>query len=472
MTNLIRASMGLIFYSDHLANSGGPSNGFGSVFTERDGLENMDGRKGASIIYSCLFTLLVCMTFCVRPNIPSPSTSRARFASIKLYMMAWMILTPHTMLYWAALQWFQARSIGKKYASRGWTTAHGHFVVMGGFLACKEGVPYQVLSPRNFQELVDQNRITFPTVTNVNLNRQTQTHPLLSGACVLQTLWFVTQVISCAANGLETTPLEIATLILVVMNGVLLIAFWSKPLDVVRPIRIDLIDSNSDLNSPNATPNRTYRDDFFRENALTKRVRDLVEREALHILPQHIPIARRITVKVISILSAPIFKVARDLVALYFRPFAKDIVPGALSVPTFYASLDADTTITVYIPYVFGTIFGGSHLWAYFHAFSPDHDDLAWRISIVALAGVCGASLVVLVLCHFTQFCDDYFETSLTTFLAEGSGVLFGITMLFVVPTSILARMVMLIEVFIKLKEFHPVARQSLSWTNYIPHFT
>ena len=61
---------------------------------------------------------------------------------------------------------------------------------------------------------------------------------LAKSLVLLQTLWFVTQCIARATEHLPVTHLEIVTLVYAAMNFVIYAFWWSKPLNVNRPIRV------------------------------------------------------------------------------------------------------------------------------------------------------------------------------------------------------------------------------------------
>jgi hypothetical protein len=115
--------------------------------------------------------------------------------------------------------------------ARGWTSSHGQFFAMGGFLLYKDGQPFQVLSPELFTELLDASCIEFPFVSTEELREKSMAHPLFAAITLLQTVWFIVQCISRRIQGFTITQLEMVTLSLIVMNGLLLIFWWHKPLD-------------------------------------------------------------------------------------------------------------------------------------------------------------------------------------------------------------------------------------------------
>ena len=72
-----------------------------------------------------------------------------------------------------------------------------------------------------------------------------------------QTLWFVAQCISRRAQYLDLTLIELLTLSLAGLNGLMYFLWWNKPLDVHCPVRVYLRPSRvqlKDSNVPNVDP--------------------------------------------------------------------------------------------------------------------------------------------------------------------------------------------------------------------------
>ena len=59
-----------------------------------------------------------------------------------------------------------------------------------------------------------------------------------------QTLWFVAQCLARRAQHLDVTLVELLTLSLAVLNGVMYYLWWNKPLDVRCPVRVYLLDKS------------------------------------------------------------------------------------------------------------------------------------------------------------------------------------------------------------------------------------
>ena len=68
---------------------------------------------------------------------------------------------------------------------------------------------------------------------------------------LVQTLWFVAQCIARGAQHLDLTLVELLTLSLAVLNGLMYFLWWNKPLDVRCPIRVYLLAIPNEPIEPN-----------------------------------------------------------------------------------------------------------------------------------------------------------------------------------------------------------------------------
>ena len=120
-------------------------------------------------------------------------------------------------------------------------------------------VPKGVLSPERFSELLTEGKIEFPAITVEEIEDRSKSDAFSKTIALGQTLWFVAQCHARITRHLDLTPVELLTLSLAVLNGMMYFLWWHKPLDVRCPVRIYLQDSDKS-NEPVAT-----NPDHFRE---------------------------------------------------------------------------------------------------------------------------------------------------------------------------------------------------------------
>ena len=143
---------------------------------------------------------------------------------------------------------------------RGWTKTHCHFIQMGGFTLFEGDIPKGVLTPERFSELLTAKKIEFPNVTVEEIEDRSKADGFSKTIALIQTLWFVAQCIARGAQHLDLTPVELLTLSLAVLNGVMYFLWWNKPMDVRCPIRVYLLDKSYTPKTSNKT--ESYMDSF------------------------------------------------------------------------------------------------------------------------------------------------------------------------------------------------------------------
>ena len=111
--------------------------------------------------------------------------------------------------------------------------------------------PKGVLSPEEFSKLLRAGKIEFPTVTEEEIEDRSKSDGFSKAIALGQTLWFVAQCISRRAQHLDLTLLELLTLSLAVLNGMMYLLWWHKPLDVRCPVRVYLRVRLKNSNVPN-----------------------------------------------------------------------------------------------------------------------------------------------------------------------------------------------------------------------------
>ena len=89
-----------------------------------------------------------------------------------------------------------------------------------------------VLTPDKFRTLLRKGKIAFPSITEEEIDDRSKADGLAKGILVLQTTWFIAQCISRTAQGLSITEIELITLAIAALNGLLYFLWWNKPLDV------------------------------------------------------------------------------------------------------------------------------------------------------------------------------------------------------------------------------------------------
>ena len=104
---------------------------------------------------------------------------------------------------------------------RGWTETHSHFIQMGGLMLFEGNVAKGVLTPNGFFELLTAGKMEFPNITLEEIEDRSKADGFSKTIALGQTLWFVVQCLARRAQHLDLTLLELLTLSLAVLNGVM-----------------------------------------------------------------------------------------------------------------------------------------------------------------------------------------------------------------------------------------------------------
>ena len=129
---------------------------------------------------------------------------------------------------------------------------------MGGFSLVRAGET-SVLDYESFFELLkietdesykrprvkERIEIVFPTITAAEIQDKARGDFLSKAIAILQTIWFIVQCIARGTQGLALTELELVTLALASLNGVMYFFWWDKPLGVNEPIKVYLTNTDA-----------------------------------------------------------------------------------------------------------------------------------------------------------------------------------------------------------------------------------
>ena len=116
--------------------------------------------------------------------------------------------------------------------------------------------PKGVLALERFSELLTAKKIDFPTITEEEIEDRSKSDGFSKTIALGQTLWFVSQCIARRSQHLDLTLVELLTLSLAALNGLMYFLWWNKPLDVRCPVRVNLLDKSY-------TPNMSDKTEFL-----------------------------------------------------------------------------------------------------------------------------------------------------------------------------------------------------------------
>jgi hypothetical protein len=115
-------------------------------------------------------------------------------------------------------------------------------MIMGGFHYFKgsdeAGASYEAVHPLTYKDVISMLKNKLPLPTEEEIKDRSKSDWLAKTIALFQTLWFVMQCIARHIEKLPTTELEIVTLAYTAINVGMFIAWWDKPRNVDRPIRV------------------------------------------------------------------------------------------------------------------------------------------------------------------------------------------------------------------------------------------
>ncbi|KJA18689.1 hypothetical protein HYPSUDRAFT_69749 [Hypholoma sublateritium FD-334 SS-4] len=267
-------------------------------------------RATSDIVTSCLATIFACTWTAIHPNIPSPADSRWDIFKRRLVTTIYALLVPEFVTGWAFRQhlgakrivqeynseiakqtvrvehqhgprrpWFQKLSVGfREWLLQGppfhpiregeippWTTTHGFFVQMGGFVLSENGIPIQATSfskswlekDDDISEYITKHKdqrapcdgikesilagvIDAPKITKAEIEDRSKGDAISKTVVILQTTWFIAQCIARWSARISVTELEIVTLGFAMLNGITYALWWHKPQDVGVPVYLEI----------------------------------------------------------------------------------------------------------------------------------------------------------------------------------------------------------------------------------------
>ncbi|KAF7424265.1 hypothetical protein PC9H_009571 [Pleurotus ostreatus] len=181
-----------------------------------------DTRSPLGIAWSCLAIIFACTWTAIHPNIPSERIrhSEWKLRRWRLIQAIWALMVPELMVMWAVQQWAEARRVSEAY-----NAANG--IGKGGMAALND-------VEKNDGTGTDRT----PTIEKEEIDDKSKGDALAKAIVVIQTSYFLIQLLARVARRLTITKLEIMTLAYALLCGMLYAFWWHKPYNVQRPISI------------------------------------------------------------------------------------------------------------------------------------------------------------------------------------------------------------------------------------------
>ncbi|KAF2035351.1 hypothetical protein EK21DRAFT_13858, partial [Setomelanomma holmii] len=198
-----------------------------------------DGRGTIGLLWSCFATMFLCIWNAIHLNVPAPSDYEMRIFGRRIRYVLWCLLAPEYFASMALNQFVEVRRLQAK--SPGWSLKKCYFFMMRGFVYevdSGEGKEQKTFPVTEHYRLIQEKKLPWPEVDDRDIANRARADWILKSIAVAQVLWFITQIIGRAAQGLAVITLELFT-IGNVFCAILMYSFmWEKPYDVRIPVII------------------------------------------------------------------------------------------------------------------------------------------------------------------------------------------------------------------------------------------
>jgi len=327
---------------------------------------------------------------------------------------------------------------------------------------------YGTLSFRRFKELVENSKITFPSITSAEICDKSKGDFLSKTIAILQTTWFIVQCLARHKQGLAITELELITLALASLNGLIYVFWWHKPLGVHVPVPVYLRGSESVVGRSGHHDQSivaTFFGKDFEEfinssnfaghlNSLSLQMGSSValflraRRKEIHDCSSlHLLFLWFLHHPFLWFLYIPISAVFKSLYAI----ISTDTMgPGATHVPTFYACFDwhTDMVLTFFVLPFIAVIFGGLHCFGWNFIFPTTTEQIVWRSASVFITFI---PIIVLPFWKYKSRVAMYPALALLSLY-------------------VFAKFALLMEAVVTLRMQPETAYLAVDWSKFLPH--
>ncbi|KAF9563332.1 hypothetical protein CPC08DRAFT_661932 [Agrocybe pediades] len=411
------------------------------------------------IIWTCSITILACTWVSVHPNMPGINDNKLMVWLRRLELMIWAILAPEMIIFWSLRQWLGARRLAKKYEGSKWSMTHGFFIQMGGLVMAGKSRT-EILCPEKLEILTREGAIRFPNIDQEDIQDKSKGDGFSKGMAILQTFWFMAQCLTRKIEGLPITQLEIFTAAFTALNGVMYFLWWDKPLDVRRPMYVEVVDTKTAYFSKlPSIATCLSGNNLYTSRYEERRVNDEFENEVSKETDGELALNGS-KHPILSHLSFIFDRLGQ------MRSFSTTS-PSVLSskevrMPTFYACAGDATDVVLchFIVSMIAMAFGAIHCLAWSFQFSSFTEKMLWRICSVIIL------IIPLVFAIIISLAFIQARTGMRVFSARISKM----ANLVLPPLYLVARLVLLVEAFLELRHLPSKAFSAVDWTSYIPH--
>lgn len=204
-----------------------------------------DQRGTMDIIWSCVFTIFLCLWAMLHLNVPAPTDGFWTIFWRKTRWLLLSVLAPEVPMLVACGQWSSACRSVRQMRAMGfdqtqWSLTHAFLADSGGIALQLQTGELAPLSAKQLAWLIEQGYTRLPEIKEKDISDKTKADTCTKTLAFCQTAWFLIELVWRAVERLPVTPLELASAALA-LTSLTTLSFWfRKPMDVQQPYIIKL----------------------------------------------------------------------------------------------------------------------------------------------------------------------------------------------------------------------------------------
>ena len=391
-------------------------------------------RGTMDIIWSCVCALFICLWVMLHLNVPAKDDGFWCIFARKSRWLVLGLLTPELVLLSACGQWASAQRSVRDMKALGyneWTMAHAFYADSGGFLLkplCSFPFP---ITAKQLHYLVGQGYLGLPAISVREICDKSKADKFTKTIAALQLCWLVLQCVARAIQKISVTPLELSTVAIILCTASTYFFWLHKPLNAELPTILETDVSTADILLHGGEAAK----DPFRDTPL-----DFVEPK---------------------VYTLNLFRGEWKRFSWFAsnEPRPLNRIPNDRN-PQFNAFYQRFLLASIVAS--FSTI----HFFGWNFDFPSKAEQILWRTCCVTAEASLGAHGAHEIQQYF--FSPNYRERP----YIQDAKVTWPSNLLFILPAGLyfVARMTLLVGVFISMRSLPPDAFVSVQWTAFIPH--
>ena len=232
---------------------------------DRQGWTASPNNRGTiDIIWNCVLTTFLCCWSVLVINVPSPGSSSSQVLFRKLLLLGLCALAPEIIFQIALGQWLSAYRSVKLFHDAGytdWTVSHGFYADMGGLHLETSNWKAFPINAEQLHYLVTQKNIEYPKIRESHIRDKNKVDGMLRFITLVQTAWFIINIIARGIQNLAITAIELSTAAFVLLSVATTFCWVHKPADVFSSDYIMTDQSIEDISRDDSNDSsRPYRD--------------------------------------------------------------------------------------------------------------------------------------------------------------------------------------------------------------------